>query len=100
MRAQSRSPLAPGARLGFLESICISARASATASPRGIATAYLFLVDFAEALGFAFAATLTGFFAAGFIVGFFAAGFLAGAACFTGCFAGAATCLAGVACAA
>src|SRR3954466_10257799 len=87
-RAHSPSPGDSGTRVGFLESICISARASATASPGGMATAYLFFADFAEALGLAFATDLTGFFAAGFMVGFFAVGFLAGAACLTGCLTG------------
>src|SRR5256885_16629171 len=88
-RAQSPSPGESGARVGFLESIFMSARASATASPRGIATAYL-LLALPEAFGLDFVVALTGcFLAAGFIVGFFAAGFLAaaarlGAACFTG----------------
>src|SRR5256885_17222201 len=88
-RAQSPSPGESGARVGFLESIFMSARASATASPRGIATAYL-LLALPEAFGLDFVLALTGcFLAAGFIVGFFAAGFLAaaaclGAACFTG----------------
>src|SRR3954466_6385361 len=87
-RAHSPSPGESGARVGFLESICISARASAMASPRRMATAYLFFADFADALGLAFVADLTGFFAAGFIVGFFAAGFLAAKGRFTRCFAG------------
>src|SRR5437868_9641965 len=84
-RAQSPSPGESGARVGFLESILMSARASATASPRGIATAYL-LFALPEAFGLDLVAALTGcFLAAGFIVGFLAAGFLAacfGAACF------------------
>jgi hypothetical protein len=66
--------------VGFLESIRISARASATASPRGIATTYLRFAVLPEALDFDFAADLTEcFLAAGFIVGLFAAGFFAGA---------------------
>jgi hypothetical protein len=74
--------------VGFLESICISARASATASPRGTATLYLFLAVLPEPFGFDFVADLIGrFFAAGFMVGFFAVGFLAGAACFAAGFA-------------
>src|SRR6185436_6956436 len=87
-RAQSPSPGESGARVGFLESIFTSARASATASPRGIPTVYL-LFALPEAFGLDFEAALTGFFAAGFMVGFLAAGFLAGTACL------AATCLAG-----
>ena len=79
-RAQSPSPGESGARVGFLESICIRARASATASPRGIATAYLLFADLPDAFAFDFAVDLTGcFFAAGFMVGFFAAGFFAAA---------------------
>jgi len=67
--------------VGFRESIWISARASATASPRGTATLYLFLAVLPEAFGFDLVADLTArFLAAGFIVGFFAAGFLVGAA--------------------
>ena len=82
VRAQSPSPGDPGARVGFLESICISARASATASPRGTATLYLFFAVL-PAFGFDLAEDFTArFLAAGFIVVFFAVGFLAGAACF------------------
>src|SRR5882672_5238866 len=78
VRAQSPSPGEPGARVGFLESICIRVRASATASPRGIGTVYLFLAVLPEALGLDLLADLTTcFFAAGFIVVFFAAGFFA-----------------------
>src|ERR1700675_1699930 len=88
-RAQSPSPGESGARVGFRESICISARASATASPRGMGTFYLFFAVLPEALGLDLVADLmVCFFAAGFIVGFFAAGFLA-AACFTVCLTGA-----------
>src|SRR2546423_2231365 len=92
-RAHSPSPAESGARVGFLESIFIRARASATASPRGIATFYL-LFALPEALGLDFDAALTGcFLAAGFMVGFFAAGFFA-AACLTGaaCLIGVGTC--------
>src|SRR2546428_3586714 len=97
-RAHSPSPGESGARVGFLESIFIRARASATASPRGIATAYL-LFALPEAFGFDFvAAFAVCFFAAGFIVGFLAAGFLAGAECFAvACLAGAGACLTGAA---
>src|ERR1700682_6425334 len=91
-RAQAPSPGESGAKVGFLESICIRARASATASPRGMATAYLLFVVLPEALGLDFFADLCEcFFAAGFMVGFFAVGFLA-AACFA---AGFAACLIG-----
>ena len=90
------SPGESGARVGFLESIFIRARASATASPRGMTTTYLLFAVLPEALGFDFADALTGcFLAAGFIVGFLAAGFLA-AACFaaglTLCLIGAGVC--------
>src|ERR1035437_5131015 len=72
VRAQSPSPGESGARVGFLESICISARASATASPRGMGTVYLFFAVLPEALGLNLVADLTGcFLAAGFIVGLF-----------------------------
>src|SRR5205814_6096198 len=75
-RAQSPSRGESGTSVGFLESIFIRARASATASPRGIATVYL-LFALPEALGLDFDAALTGcFLAAGFMVGFFPAGFL------------------------
>src|SRR6266516_4276108 len=88
VRAQSPSPGESAERVGFLESICISARASATASPRGTATLYLFLAVLPEAFGFDLVADLTVcFLAAGFIVGFFPAGFLAGVACFAAGFA-------------
>src|SRR5436190_831582 len=91
-RAHSPSPGESGARVGFLESIFMRARASETASPRGIPTTYLLFAVLPEAFGLDFDAALTGcFLAAGFIVGFFAAGFFAGAACF------AATCLTGAA---
>src|SRR3954464_7975486 len=92
-RAQSPSPGESGARVGFLESIWISARASATASPRGMPTTYLLFAVLPEALGLALLVAFTGcFLAAGFIVGFFAAGFLAGAECLT---AGLGVCLIG-----
>src|SRR3954462_4176718 len=90
-RAQSPSPGDSGARVGFLESIFTRARASATASPRGITTRYLLFAVLPEAFGLDFVVAFTGcFFAAGFIVGFFAAGFLA-ATCFV---AAGATCFA------
>src|SRR5687767_2272396 len=97
-RAQSPSPAESGARVGFLESIFIRARASATASPRGMATAYLLFAVLPDALGLAFLTDLCEcFLAAGFIVVFFATGFLV-AACFTAGLAatliGAATCFA------
>src|ERR1700704_5600957 len=98
VRAQSPSPGESGARVGFLESICISARASATASPRGMTTFYLFFAVLPEALGLDLVADLTvRFLAAGFIVGFLAAGFLAAGACLVVCFAGAVTCRVGAA---
>src|SRR5688572_25453502 len=79
-RATSPSPGAPGTRVGFLESTCINARASATASPRAITTPYRLLADLAVAFPFDFVADLPEcFLAAVFIVVFFAAGFLAGA---------------------
>src|SRR5258705_9654910 len=82
-RAHSPSPAESGARVGFLESICIRARASATASPRGMATAYLLFAALPEALGLDLAADLcVCFLAAGFIVVFFAVGFLVAIACF------------------
>src|SRR3954468_1751292 len=91
--AHGLSPGDSGARVGFLESICIRARASATASPRRMRTNYLLLPLLAEAFGFDFELAFTAcFLAAGFMVGFLAAGFFAaGAACFTGvaCFAAA-----------
>src|SRR6476659_1120111 len=80
--AQARSPGASGTRVGFLESILIRARASATASPRGTTTFYL-LFALPEAFGFDFAAAFTGCFLAAFIVGFFTAA-LTGAACLVG----------------
>ena len=84
--------------MGFLESICMSARASATASPRGMTTFYLFFAVLPEALGLDLVADLTVcFLAAGFIVGFLGAGFLAAGACLTACFAGAVTCRLGAA---
>ena len=84
--------------MGFLESICISARASATASPRGMGTVYLFFAVLPEALGLDLVADLTVcFLVGGFMVGFFAAGFLAAGACLAVCFAGAVTCRVGVA---
>src|SRR5438105_1854453 len=77
-RAHLPSPGESGARVGFLESIFIRARASATASPRGIPTVYL-LFALPEAFGLDFVAALAAcFLAAGFIVGFFAVGFFAG----------------------
>src|ERR1700693_2542248 len=86
-RAQPPSPAESAARVGFLESICIRARASATASPRGMATAYLLFAVLPEALGLDFFADLCEcFLAAGFMVGFFPVGFLA-AACFAAGFA-------------
>src|SRR6185312_12390688 len=90
-RAQSPSPGESGASVGFLESICTRARASAIASPRGIATDYLLFAVLPEAFGLDLAAAFTAcFFAAGFIVGFLAAGFLAGSCAFgAACFAGA-----------
>src|SRR4051794_2822120 len=92
-RAQSPSPGECGARVGFLESIRINARASATASPRGMPTGYLLFADLAEAFGLDLLVDFTAcFFAAGFIVGFLAAGFLAAGACFT---AGLGACLIG-----
>src|SRR5687767_14858982 len=96
-RAHSPSPGEPGARVGFRESIVIRARASATASPRGMPTAYLLLAVLPEALGLDFFADLCErFLAAGFMVGFFAAGFLAAVVCFAAglaaCFTGAVTC--------
>src|ERR1700704_357511 len=73
-RAQSPSPGEPGARVGFLESICIRARARATASPRGMAMTYL-LFALPEALGLDFAADLwVCFLAAGFMVVFLPVG--------------------------
>ena len=57
----------------------MSARASATASPRAINTTYLLFAAFAGAFLFAFGADLVERFFAGFIVVFFAAGFFAGA---------------------
>src|SRR5256714_10639054 len=91
-RAQPPSPGESGTRVGFLESICIRARASATASPRGTATAYLLFAVLPEALGLDFFADLCEcFLAAGFMVGFFAVGFRV-AACFA---AGFAACLIG-----
>src|SRR3954451_23800279 len=91
-RAQSPSPGEPGARVGFLESIFTRARASAIASPRGIATNYLLFAVLLEAFGFDLAAAFTGcFLAAGFMVGFLAAGFFAGSCVFG------ATCLTGAA---
>src|SRR5438045_3970535 len=98
-KIHSHMPGESGARVGFLESIFMSARASATASPRGIATAYL-LLALPEAFGLDFVVALTRcFLAAGFIVGFFAAGFLAAAACLgAACFAaGGGECLTGAA---
>ena len=97
-RAHSSSAGAPGTKVGFLESIFIRARASATASPRDIATVYL-LFALPEAFAFDFAAALTGrFFAAGFIVGFFAVGFFTAACLGAACFAGAdGACLTGAA---
>jgi hypothetical protein len=90
-RAHSASPGESGARVGFLESIFIRARASETASPRGIATDYLLLAVLPDAFGLDFVAALAVcFLAAGFMVGFFATGFFAGAACFGAtCFAAA-----------
>src|SRR5688572_26637253 len=97
-RAQSPSPGESGARVGFLESILIRARASATASPRGMATAYLLFAILPDALGLAFLTDLCEcFLAAGFIVVFFAIGFLAAArftAGFEATLIGAATCFA------
>src|ERR1700716_2231969 len=72
VRAQSPSPGESEARVGFLESICISARASATASPRGMGTFYLLFAVLPEALGLDLVADLiVCFLPAGFIVGFF-----------------------------
>lgn len=84
--------------MGFLESIFIRARASATASPRGMTTAYLLLAVLPEAFGFDFVAGLVAcFFDAGFIVVFFATGFFA-AACFAAGLAACETCDVWVAC--
>src|SRR2546430_8054707 len=55
-RAHSPSPGESGARVGFLESIFIRARASETASPRGIATDYLLLAVLPDAFGLDFVA--------------------------------------------
>src|SRR5688500_2864798 len=77
-RATSPSPGASGTRVGFRESILMSARASATASPRAIDTPYLLFADLAEDFPFDLGLPEC-FFAAGFIVVFLAAGFLAGA---------------------
>src|SRR4051812_38411725 len=91
-RAHSPSPGESAARVGFRESIVTRARASAIASPRGIATNYLLFAVLPEAFGFDLAAAFTGcFLAAGFMVGFLAAGFFAGSCVFG------ATCLTGAA---
>ena len=84
--------------MGFLESICMSARASATASPRGMGIAYLFFAVLPDALGLDLVADLTAcFFAAGFIVVFLATGFLVAACLATGLWV-LATCRAGALC--
>ena len=85
VRAQSPSPGESGASVGFLESICMRARASATASPRGMGILYLFFAVLPDDLGLDLAPDLAvRFFVAGFIVVFFATGALA-AGCLVAC---------------